>query len=498
LSIALVLAIAFHRYAVSWVAPLDAPASEFSGARARQVLARVLGDQRPHPTGSDAAREVRARIAAELRALGLEVETTRSNVCGRYGTCAEVENLVAKIAGTDPSGGAVLFVAHTDSVPRGPGASDDGAGVAAILEGARALLAGPKPKNDVLLLLDDGEELGLLGAEAFVRDDPLHFLHVRAVVNVEARGVSGPATLFQTGRDAGAFVDAFGRAVPRPIGSSLFSTVYERMPNDTDLTVFLDHGLRGLNLAFSDGATRYHTRDDDLAHQAPGSVQHLGETAFAAVRALANMDLRNPPASERVYFDLFAATLVRWPKALTLPMALAVLALMAAGQRNKARDAAIALGMFAAITVATLIVVVVFTALVTPRFPFVAQPAPYLAAAIATPILVAWLFERAHSPRDREGGALGFLALVSVALAVTLPGASYLVLAPSIVWTAALALPEWARRPIAVGAGFATWALVLRVLYPALGLYGMPGLSLGVLFAAAPLWPLLRRAPSLA
>jgi hypothetical protein len=498
LSIVLVLTIAFHRYAVSWVAPLDAPATEFSGARARQVLARVLGDQRPHPTGSDAAREVRARIAAELRALGLEVEVTRSNVCGRYGTCAEVENLLAKIAGTDPSGGAVLFVAHSDSVPRGPGASDDGAGVAAVLEGARALLAGPKPKNDILLLIDDGEELGLLGAEAFVRDDPLHFLHVRAVVNVEARGVSGPATLFQTGSGAGALVDAFARAVPRPIGSSLFSAVYERMPNDTDLTVFLDHGLSGLNLAFSDGAPLYHTRDDDLAHQAPGSVQHLGETAFASVRALANLDLRGPPASDRVYFDLFGATLVRWPKGATLPLALSVLAIVAVLHRRKARDVALAAATFTAIALATLVVVVAFTALVTPRFPFVARPAPHLAVAIALPIVIAWLAERAVSPREREGGALSFLGVASVLLAVTMPSASYLVLAPSIVWTATFALPAWVRPPIALAAGFATWALILRVLYPALGLYGMPGLSLGVLFAAAPLWPLLRRAPTLA
>ncbi|MGZ6094660.1 MAG: M28 family peptidase [Polyangiales bacterium] len=488
------LSIAFHRYAVAWVAPLDAPASEFSGARARAVLARVLGDERPHPTGSRAAADVRARIAAELATLGLAVETQRAHVCGRYGTCAEVENLVATIHGTDASGGAVLFVAHSDSVPRGPGASDDGAGVAAVLEGARALLAGPKPKNDVILLIDDGEELGLLGAEAFVREDPLHFLRVRAVVNVEARGVRGPATLFQTGSDAGFLVDVFARAVPRPIGSSLFSTVYERMPNDTDLTVFLQHDLRGLNFAFSDGPTLYHTAEDDLAHQNPGSVQHLGESAFASVRALANADLRSMPKTERVYFDLFGALVVRWPTRASIPLAAGILLAIGWASRRRVREVAIAAALFAALTLLSLLVTIAILFLARPTFPWVAHPEPFLFAAVATPIGIAALLPK-HG--DRELGTMLFLAAIGLSLAIALPGASYPLLAPLLVWTLALALPREARVPLAVAAGFATWALILRVLYPALGLFGMPGLALGVAFAAAPLWPLLRGKPSL-
>jgi len=55
----------------------------------------------------------------------------------------------------------------------GPGAADDGAAVAAVLETVRALRTQAPLRNDLVVLLIDGEENGLLGAQAVVRDDPL-------------------------------------------------------------------------------------------------------------------------------------------------------------------------------------------------------------------------------------------------------------------------------------------------------------------------------------
>ena len=54
-----------------------------------------------------------------------------------------------------------MLAGHFDSVPPGPGASDDGAAVAAILEIARMLRDQPPSRNDVILLFTDGEELGM-------------------------------------------------------------------------------------------------------------------------------------------------------------------------------------------------------------------------------------------------------------------------------------------------------------------------------------------------
>ena len=64
----------------------------------------------------------------------------------------------------------MLLLTHYDSNPHSSlGASDAGSGVVTILEGIRAFLAkNTPPKNDIIILISDAEELGLLGAKAFV------------------------------------------------------------------------------------------------------------------------------------------------------------------------------------------------------------------------------------------------------------------------------------------------------------------------------------------
>ncbi|WP_440064670.1 M28 family peptidase [Streptosporangium sp. OZ121] len=92
-----------------------------------------------------------------------------------------MDNIVATLPGRDPTG-TVMVAAHYDSAAMGPGASDDGAAVAAMLETVRALRAqedqegrggGGNLRNDLVFLMTDGEEDGVLGAEAFVREHPL-------------------------------------------------------------------------------------------------------------------------------------------------------------------------------------------------------------------------------------------------------------------------------------------------------------------------------------
>ncbi|HLJ40607.1 MAG TPA: M28 family peptidase, partial [Candidatus Acidoferrales bacterium] len=118
----------------------DAPADEFSSARARIVLQKLVGDGVPHPVGSEQSAVVRARIVSELTQLGYRPRVQTGFACDMYGTCAEMKNVVARLDGQQP-GPAVMLSAHYDSVPAGPGASDDGANVAAILEIARTLKA---------------------------------------------------------------------------------------------------------------------------------------------------------------------------------------------------------------------------------------------------------------------------------------------------------------------------------------------------------------------
>src|SRR6266849_6361259 len=178
------------------VVPEIAPATEFSAARAMRHL-RVIA-AKPHPVGSLENQKVREYLVEQLSRLGLDTQVQEATGFAAGGSiAATVRNIVARKKGATPRP-ALALVAHYDSVPAGPGAGDDGAGVAALLETARALHADPAPMhNDLLFLFTDGEEAGLLGAQAFIAENP-SAKEVGLVLNFEGRGDSGPSLMFET------------------------------------------------------------------------------------------------------------------------------------------------------------------------------------------------------------------------------------------------------------------------------------------------------------
>lgn len=283
-------------------------------------------------------RLVRSRIESELRALGLAPRVDKTRGCND-GRCAEVENVVATITGraAEPNAKALVLVCHYDSVPTGPGASDDGAGVAALIEVARALTQGDPVDRDVVLLFDDGEEQGLLGADAFLREAP-EAARIGVVINVEARGTRGPSMMFESKNARLGAVSVMGRALTRPVTSSLFAGVYERMPNDTDLSVFGRAGHVGFNFAFIRGLEHYHRMSDNLAQLDLGSLQHHGDNVLAMVRAFGgrNVPLGRADGDARaVWFDLLSLVVIAWPEWLSLPLSAAVLGIgLLATKRN--------------------------------------------------------------------------------------------------------------------------------------------------------------------
>jgi len=485
--------------------PAGAPASEFSAARALALLREILGDEAPHPVGSEANRRVQDRILAEMDRLGLRREVQEAFACGRFGMCATVRNLLARIPGERP-GKAVLLMAHHDSVPAGPGAGDDGSGVAIALEAARALLSGPPLPRPVILLVDDGEEGGLIGAQAFLDGHPWA-REVGAIVNLEARGTSGPSLMFQTTGDDGWLVRLLAGALPRPAASSLFPAVYRLLPNDTDLSVFEPLRLPGVNFALIGGAARYHTPRDDLAHLDPGSLQHHGDNGLAMVRALAGADLDDPPRGNAVFFDVLGLLVVRWPEKASLPLALLAAVLALAGtwvrtRRERLGEAALGLLAFLAAPIAAATL-----ALAAPPAagagPFVAHPsaatAAFLAAGAGAVFLAAALFRRAGPHGLRAGAAVGWAAL-AVATAVLLPGASHLFAVPALaaatVLAPSLARPEHAAADLAVAAvaGLVLFPVALLVL-DALGVGAAPIGAAVAALALSPLAPLAAAFP---
>jgi len=299
--------------------PLSAASNTFSGDRAVEILNRLIGEGVPHPVGSPEDADVRGQIVAYLTSLGYAPQIQTAFDCGNYGDCATVNNVVVRIRGAE-SGPGVLLAAHYDSVAAGPGAFDDGAGVAVVLEIARALKSLPPPRHSIVLLLDEGEEAGLLGARAFVDQNPLAS-GIRAAVNVDNRGTSGPSLMFETGAANEWAVQLLARSGRRPATSSIFYAAYRQLPNDTDFTVFKAAGYEGLNFAVIGSPVHYHTPLDNLENASAASLQHLGDDALSSVVAMANSNLYNIPSGEAVYFDLFERWVVRWPARSTLPLA---------------------------------------------------------------------------------------------------------------------------------------------------------------------------------
>jgi len=178
--------------------PATAPDTVFSAERAMRHVEQIA--QRPHAMGTADHDRVRDYIVDQLVALRLEPQIQKTTAIGtRYREAGRVQNILARLPGSEPNSKAVLIMAHYDGVEAGPAAADDGAGVAAMLETLRALRARKRPlTHDVIVLFTDGEEAGLLGAAAFVREHPWA-KDVAVVLNFEARGTTGRSLMFETG-----------------------------------------------------------------------------------------------------------------------------------------------------------------------------------------------------------------------------------------------------------------------------------------------------------
>jgi hypothetical protein len=307
-------------------------ATGFDTTTAIARLTRILGDERPHPVDSPANDAVRDRLLAEIVALGYAPVVRDDFSCRgskRWAgmSCARVRNVLFRAG--PAGGGAVLVASHYDSVPAGPGAADDGAGVSAALEIA-ARLKGRVLQKPVIFLFTDGEEAGLLGAASFVRKDPWA-PDVAFAVNMEARGTGGPAIMFQTSSPNSRDIAAFNHSKPRIIANSLAADIYRILPNDTDATEFIDKGWDVVNFAFIAPLARYHTPNDSLAYLQHESVGHMGAAALASVEGwlAAPPAAAGAPESTVIYSDVLGRGVVVLPG--FLGMALLVAGFLAAG-----------------------------------------------------------------------------------------------------------------------------------------------------------------------
>jgi len=451
--------------------------NDFSSDRAMHhlgVIARV-----PHPTGSPTQEIVRNYLLNQLRSLGAEVEIQETPI---------IKNIVARVRGTSNSK-AVLLMAHYDSVAESPGASDDGAAVAVILETLRAITAGAPLRNDLICLFSDGEELGLLGAKAFVyqhrwaRD-------VGFLLNFDARGSSGPVLMFQTGIQNGWVIRQFANAAPAPTANSLMPEIYALLPNDTDFTIFREAGYAGLNFAHLSGYSFYHTKFDRVENLDRRSLDHQGSYALTLARHFGSLDLSQVRSDDDVYFNTVGGVLARYPRRWVLPFAvlISLLFLTLAGfgiTRRKLTASGVGIGVMAVlasmISAAGVISLAWYLvkARLTPEQLTLSQGREYsinlfiagfaCLSVAAVSALYSYL-QRMATIEDLTFGALVWWFVLAIAVSIFAPGASYVFQWPLLFSSMGLALmlitgskPEQQKRKEVLTALCGAPALILCI-----------------------------------
>ena len=428
------------------LAPPNPPAhvgpDEFDTRRAVERLQRILGDERPHSVDTAADDAVRERLIVELRAIGLDPQVHEAMDCSgmpklRVVSCARVHNVVATIPGRSP-GKHLLINAHYDSTLTGPGAGDDGVGVATMLEVA-ALLRQSSPTRPVTLLFNEGEEYGLNGAAAFVRADPLA-KQVNSLLNIDARGVTGPALMFETSSPNGPAIAAYARAARRPYANSISTDFAKLIPNTTDVVKFAPAGWTLLNWGIIGNETRYHSPGDTVGALDRASLYHVGSEVLAQARAFSDMpDPARPSAGRMVFTDIAGRAFIHMPLIVAaIALGLLLLASIFFAWRRKAVGkplllcAGMVIGGIAAGGLVSFPAGLIRAGDYWRAYPLVSYLAVYavMLAAMAA-IWARW--GRRFSRQQMRGAAWLFVLIFGAALSLALPGATiFFLIAPAI------------------------------------------------------------------
>ena len=306
---------------------------EFSTENALHHLRKI--SKKAHYTGSTNHLEVQEYIVRELKKLGLAPEVQQQvaiNSKWRAGT--HTANIIASIKGSE-KGKALAVLTHYDSSPHSSlGASDAGSGVVTILEGVRAFLAQNKtPKNDIHIVITDAEELGLLGAKAFIEKHRIA-KNIGLALNFEARGSGGPSyMLMETTSKNSKLLSEFTNANPNnPVANSLMYSIYKMLPNDTDLTIFRENGkINGFNFAFIGDHFDYHTAQDSFERLDRESLVHQADYLMSMLKYFSNANLSNLESTEDYVYTNFPFTsLLQYPFSWILPLLIGSIVLLMA------------------------------------------------------------------------------------------------------------------------------------------------------------------------
>jgi hypothetical protein len=333
-----------------------------------------------------------------------------------------------------------------------------------------------------------------------VRDDRLDSRR-SIVLNLEARGTSGPALMFQSSSDNASIIPALA-SVQRPITSSGWEACYQLLPGDTDFSVFRDAGFAGMNFALFEGSARYHTPEDSPANLDPASLQHMGATVLATAHHFAGQDLGAPRGGSLTYFTVLGK-LVHYPQQLAVPLAVLAAAVFVAtllyARRRGARGVGWAAVSFLGLLVVTMALGIGVWQVLRLLHPGYGsfhtgdtyRPEWYAAGllALTAALTVAWylLMRRRRAPEELALATWAWFVVLAIPTAVFVPWAAYLFswipLVGSLLLAAAIRWggeePTW--RYLALSAAALPAVALLAPLVDLL-------LSIGLAFASGPMF----------
>lgn len=218
----------------------------------------------------------------------------------------------------------ILVSSHIDTVSTTEGAGDCSSCVGVMLELARGVAQWAHGfKSGILFLFNTGEEEGLDGAHSFITQH--HWRNsVIFAVDLEAMGISGKSTLFQ-GTDHWA-LESFAAVAKYPSAQIASQDVFSSgaIKSATDFQIYEEVGrLPGLDFAYTDTTSVYHTKNDNMALLKPGSLQHIGDNMLAFLlhsaaspKFLKDAQQRKQGKTEQdraVYFDILGKYMVVYP-----------------------------------------------------------------------------------------------------------------------------------------------------------------------------------------
>lgn len=449
--------------------------------------------EKPHPMGSAANAEIRDYIVAHFESLGLETELQKTTVVYRHPTrsnsatiIGSVENIIARLPGRQNGNRAsvtdgpedLVVMAHYDSRPLTPGAGDAASATASVLETARIMAAGPAPVHDVIFLITDGEEMGLLGAQAYFRQHP-SAEDVGLVLNFEARGSYGAASMFETSSNNAWLVDELILSNPDLVASSLSYEIYRKMPNDTDMSISKGEGIPGLNFAFLSGLFDYHAMTDTPENLDSNTLSHQANNVLATAQHFAGLEKWQSGKGDQTYFNLWHGTLVSYSQGVAVVLGLAILLLgvwlfVSARRAGLVQWGALGTG-FLGVIIVFLILYSVFENLIMymqsadagiMRLTSLGEQ-PFLAFFLTALGLTSWFAYRFRQGLGRYDAVLPALVLVALALLAGRSSAFAFVL-PLLVVVFMIVLSGRVSRPDLFTAALCFWwLLAAMVLYVA-------------------------------